>query len=123
LERGSVSVVEVDLIRSGSWRELPRPMVAPREIDAAYRVIIRRVHPARRVELYPVSMRSPLPTIPIPLRASDADATLDLQSLLNQVYREGRHDRTGYQESCDPPLEDGDAEWAREQLRAAGRAK
>jgi hypothetical protein len=68
-------------------------------------------------------MRHPLPTIPIPLRASDADATLDLQSLLNHVYREGRHDRAGYHEPCDPPLENGDAEWAREQLRAAGRVK
>lgn len=123
LERGGVGLVEIDLIRSGSWRELLRPMVAPREIDAAYRVIIRRVHPARRVELYPISMRSPLPTIPIPLRASDADALLDLQSLLDHVYREGRHDRTRYHESCEPPLENGDAEWAREQLRAAGRAK
>ena len=96
-------------------------MVAPCEIDAAYRVITRRVHPARRVELYPMSMRSPLPTIPIPLCASDADATLNLQSLLDQVYREGRHDRTRYHESCEPPLEDDDAQWAREQLCAAGR--
>jgi len=123
LERAGVGLVEIDLIRSGSWRELLRPMVGLREIDAAYRVIIRRVHPARRVELYPISMRSPLPTIPIPLRASDADATLDLQSLLNHVYHEGRHDRTAYHESCEPPLEDGDAQWAREQLRTAGRAK
>ncbi len=121
LARGGVNLVEIDLSRAGAWRDLLRPVVAPADIDAAYRVIIRRPHPARRVELYPISMRSRLPAIPIPLRTSDADATLDLQTLLDQVYREGRHDRTRYNEPCDPPLTNTDAEWAEAQLRAAGR--
>jgi hypothetical protein len=53
-----------------------------------------------------------LPIIPIPLRAGDPLVTLDLQSLIEQVYRNGRYDRTDYSKTCDPPLEEGDAEWA-----------
>jgi len=120
LERGKINLVEIDLIRTGSWRDLLRPMVAPRDADTAYRVINRRAFPSRIVELYPISMRNRLPIIPIPLRASDAPAALDLQALLDHVYREGRHDRTRYDESCQPPLDNGDAEWADELLRAAG---
>ena len=110
LSRGGVNLVEIDLIRAGAWRDLLRPMVAPRDTETAYRVITRRAPLSRPVELYPISMRSRLPIIPIPLRPSDPDATLDLQLLLDQVYREGRHNRTRYDESCEPPLEHAHAD-------------
>lgn len=123
LDGAGVNLVEIDLIRAGSWRDLLRPLVAPRDVAAAYRVINRRSSPARRVELYPLSIRDRLPVIPVPLRPTDPDAPLDLQAVLDRVYLEGRHDRTRYDESCDPPLEQDDRAWAEGILRAAGRLK
>jgi hypothetical protein len=121
LARAGVNLVEVDLIRAGSWRELLRPTVAPRDAETAYRAIVRRGNTPRRVELYRIPLRERLPDIPIPLRPADADATLELQPILDQVYRDGRHDRTRYDQPCQPPMESTDAEWASEQLRAAGK--
>ncbi|HET6247199.1 MAG TPA: DUF4058 family protein [Tepidisphaeraceae bacterium] len=121
LAGAGVHLVEIDLVRAGSWRDLLRPLIAPRNVQSAYRVIIRRVSPVRRAQLYPISIRMPLPTIPLPLRDSDPDVPLNLQSVLDQVYREGRHDRTRYDESCEPPLEGDDAQWADALLREADR--
>ena len=121
LEQAKVNLVEIDLIRRGSWRELLTPLVPPARVESAYRVITRRHHPRRRAELYPISLRQRLPIIPIPLRANDADVTLDLQSLLERAYENGRYDRTRYDQPLDPPLDPEDAEWAEQLIKAAGR--
>jgi hypothetical protein len=118
-----VNFVEVDLVREGNWRQVLAPWVAPTRAESCYRVISRRVHPKLRVELYPMSLRSPLPTIPVPLRRQETDVLLNLQMLIDQAYRNGRYDRTRYDQACDPPLEDGDAEWATAQLKAANLRK
>lgn len=120
LIESKVNFVEVDLVREGSWRELLRPVVAPARVQTAYRATIRRFHPVRRVELYPISICHPLPTIPIPLRDNDADVPLGLQELVDQAYRNGRYDHTDYTTSCEPPLDEEDAAWADELLRNAG---
>jgi hypothetical protein len=63
-----------------------------------------------------------LPTLRIPLRPSDADAVLDLQSLVDAVYAASRYDRTSdYRASPEPPLEGEEAVWADSLLKAAGR--
>ena len=118
-----VNVVEVDLVREGKWRELLAPWVAPARDETCYRVITRRLHPKLRVELYPMSLRAPLPIIPVPLRDQETDVLLNLQMLIDQAYRNGRYDRTRYDQACDPPLEIGDAEWATAQLKAANLRK
>jgi hypothetical protein len=116
-----VNFVEVDLVRQGPWRELLVPLVAPLRTETAYRAIVRRAHPRLQVELYPLSIRSPLPGIPVPLREGEEDVALDLQGLLEHAYREGRYDHTDYNQSCHPALDADDAYWADELLRKAGR--
>ena len=116
LREAHVNIVEIDLVRQGAWWELLRPTVAPGRIQTAYRVIIWREKPSGRVELYPIALRNRLPIIPIPLRATDAPITLDLQSLIEQVYRNGRYNRTDYRKLCDPPLDDEDTAWVNERL-------
>jgi hypothetical protein len=123
LTGSKVNVVEVDLMRAGTWRELLRPVVAPGDVQTAYRVITRRFHPMERIELYPISIRQPLPIIPIPLRDRDRDVPLALQGLIEQAYRNGRYDHTDYSQSCDPPLDEEDAAWADGLLREAGRRR
>ena len=120
LVKADVNFIEIDLVRQGAWRELLRPWIAPAEIQTAYRVITRRIHPKRQVELYPVSLRRRLPTIWVPLRQHDPDALLDLQALHDHANRNGRYDRTDYTQPCTPPLEREDAAWADEVLRKAG---
>ena len=121
LLRSRVNVVEIDLIRVGRWQELLAPYVAPPRGQSTYRVVTRRVHPKQRGELYPISLRQRLPSVRIPLRATDQDVPLDLQKLVEQVYENGRYDRLRYASPCEPPLEASDEQWADELLRAAGR--
>lgn len=121
LAAARVNLVEIDLFRRGAWRDLLLPVVAPADVRTAYRVITRRAHPPRRVELYPMPLRERLPRVPIALRPTNPPVALDLQALVNQAYRNGRYDRTRYDQPCDPPLEAEVAAWADDLLRAAGR--
>jgi hypothetical protein len=75
-----------------------------------------------RREGYGLKLRERQPGIRVPLRAGGADVVLDLQSLVDQAYEAGAHDRTiDYALPCDPPLEGDDAAWADALLRAAGK--
>ncbi len=111
--------IEIDLIRQGSWRQLLSPTVAPARVKAAYRATVRRGErgtASRRVELYPLPLRRRLLIIPVPLREGEADAPLDLQQLVDTVYREGRYGRSLYERPLHPPLSKADAEWAAERI-------
>jgi hypothetical protein len=123
LNLANVNLVELDLIRAGDWRELLFPAIAPAQSQTPYRAIVRRIHPKRRIELYPISLRTRLPKISIPLRLSDKDVILDLQSLVDEVYDRGRYDRINYNRPPEPPLEEPDQAWGEELLRAAGRRR
>lgn len=67
------------------------------------------VPPPRRV---PIKLRDPLPPMPIPLRAPDADATMDLQAALHHVYDAARYGNYIYEGSPQPALKADDATWA-----------
>lgn len=109
-------LVEIDLVRAGNWMELVWPYRIPPEYRSMYRVIIRRAG-REKAELYRISLRQRLPRIPIPLRAGDRDAVLDLQGLLDRTYESGRYDSIDYSKLCDPPLEGEDARWLEEKVR------
>lgn len=114
------SLVEVDLVRAGEWLSMLRPYHVPTAHRTTYRVVIRRVPARDRVELYPIPLRQRLPIIPIPLESGDADATLDVQIIVDQAHRNGRYERTDYRRACEPPLEHEEAAWADALLREAG---
>jgi hypothetical protein len=115
------NLVEIDLVRSGDWVSLMRPYRVPAAHHTAYRACVRRASQPARAELYPIPLRSPLPTIPVPLRADDPLVTLNLQELLNRTYETGRYAGMNYGRECDPPFSAEDAVWADEILRNAGR--
>lgn len=121
LLEGSVHLVEIDLIREGDWRAIVRPGVVPVSMQTAYRVVIRRANRRRRLEYIPMSLRKRLPIIPIPLRPTDRDTTLDMQSLVDQVYRNGRYASLDYSKPSVPQIEGDDAAWAEELLKQSGR--
>jgi hypothetical protein len=59
-------------------------------------------------------MRQRLPEIPIPVRSPDADARIDLQAILNQIYDDAGYVDCIYEGTPRPKLSDDDAEWARQ---------
>lgn len=122
LQMAGVNFVEVDIVRAGPKR-LNLPHDGSSRPPAPYHIVVRRGSDWGYPEIKPVSLRERLPTIHIPLRSSDTDATLDLQVILDMAYSHGRYDITDYQQDPDPPLEGHDAEWADALLRAAGRRK
>ncbi len=110
---GGVNLVEIDLTRSGRRELLAHAWVQSRKYETTYQASVWRANHPGRCELYPMKLRDRLPAIRIPLRPADADAALDIQSLVDSVYSSSRYDRTtNYRQPCDPPLTDEDAAWA-----------
>lgn len=121
--RGGINVVEIDLLRGGSWvlpnRELLKP-VPPERI--CHHVAVTRVPRIQRCEFYVMPLRKRLPAIRVPLRRTDLDVALDLQELVDQCYERGRYGSViDYSRPPEPPLPDEEAAWAKEIL--AGRAQ
>lgn len=119
LEAGGVNLVEIDLLRSGA-NVLTAPLQAvPSSCRGPYRVSVSRASNRDNVEMYPLSLRNPLPTIRIPLRPSDPDIFLDLQALVDSAYQNGGYDDLDYRIDPEPPLSESDAAWADALLREA----
>ena len=122
LLQAGVHVAEVDLVRSGNWRQLMRPEVCPPEAVSTYRVTIRTAGARPAGYLFPVSLRAPLPSVPVPLRPGDEPVPLPLQTLLDAVYEDGRYgDTINYADPPDPPLDPEDAAWADALVKTAGK--
>lgn len=106
------SLVEIDLLRSGGHvLNVPSRRI-PRAYRTPYRVCVRRGWHPRRDEFYRAPLEKRLPTIQVPLRETDQDIPLDLQSLIELCYRNGRYDRTDYAAEPDPPFDPPTAAWA-----------
>jgi hypothetical protein len=116
-----VIFIEVDLVRAGDWQALLRPHVCPQKWITPYRVAIRMPTEPAVVGLYPIGLREPLPTIEIPLRPDDPQVLLELQTLINQAYLNGRYARRlDYHQPIYPPVDPGDEQWVREKTAPSG---
>jgi hypothetical protein len=70
-------------------------------------------------EVYPRTVRQPLPHIRIPLADDDPDVRLSVRAALEQAYDAGDYrQRIDYTQPCQPALSTNDQEWAGELLRA-----
>lgn len=116
-----VNLVEIDLVRRGSWAfSASETILPPRKREPYMICVFRATNPGARA-IYPMALREQLPRIAIPLRRDDRDVVLDLQQIINQAYEAGRYDRTDYSRPLDPPLPVEDASWAADLLHRAGR--
>lgn len=97
------------------------PHIVRDEHRTPYRVTVRRSWAPGKLSLYRIALNQELPSVSVPLREGEAEVSLPLQELIDQVYRNGRYDRTDYSKPCDPPLEGEDAAFAEQVLKAAGR--
>lgn len=112
-----VNLMEIDLVREGAWiLAVPHELV-PAECRSLYMICVRRVTRPSLAELFPVSLRDPLPNILLPLRPTDADLLVQLQPLLDDCYRRGRYDSLDYSRPLDPPLNEADHAWAMELMK------
>lgn len=118
---GCVNLVEIDLLRAGKW-VLAVPLGSvPQEYRKPYRISVVRADRPCLAELYRVSLRESLPTIRIPLRREDADVPLNLQTLIDAAYANGRYaDDLDYAKPPRPKLTGPDAEWAERVLGERG---
>jgi hypothetical protein len=105
---GGVHLVEIDLLRGGTRmpvEDLP---------DCDYCVLVSRSEERPRVGLWAFRMREPLPEIPIPLRAPDPDARIDLKRVLDRTWDAAGYEDYVYRGRPKPPLHPADAAWAGE---------
>jgi hypothetical protein len=109
-----VHLVEIDLLRGG-------PRLPMEDMPACdYCVMVSRYEDRPNVGMWPLALRDPLPTIPIPLLAQER-AVLDLQSALHQVYDAAGYEDYIYASEPHPPLQGADAEWARRVIASSAR--
>lgn len=117
LLHSDVHLVEIDLLRAGE--RLPMGAALP---PADYYVIVSQAPRRPCVDIWPFTLREPMPSVLIPLRGDDPDAPLSLQPVFDAVF-----DRAGYDYSLRrdtevvPPLTEEDADWARAVLGSATR--
>jgi len=113
LLRGRVSLVEIDLIRKGSPNLAVAISRVPVRFRGPYRICVVRGWRSETAELYHVGLRTPLPSVAIPLRKSDPEVSLELQMTVDKAYENGRYGGPlFYMDAPDPPLGRDDADWA-----------
>ncbi len=106
--RGShAHLLEIDLLRQGR-RVVPNHNLP----DVPYFVLLTRAG-RWQMEVWPLALRDPLPTVPAPLRSPDKDAPLDLRAALSAIYDRARYaNQIDYTRPPIPPLDPRDTEWA-----------
>jgi hypothetical protein len=112
LKLGGVSLLEIDLLRSGERFFPEYDDRFAKCLRADYAACVHRGWKQKEYEVYSFALRARLPVIRVPLRKQDPDAWLDLQLLVDQVYEDGKYDDIDYVMPLDPPLTGDDAKWA-----------
>jgi hypothetical protein len=120
VQEARASLVEVDLVRTGRWVLAVSADAIPGPYRTTYQVCVRRGWNPSEAQVYRAPLRARLPVIAVPLREKDAEAALDLQSLVDQAYHNGAYDDLDYRAELRPPLVGPDAAWVDELLRSKG---
>jgi len=117
LMRAGVNLLEIDLLRTGHRWSLPDKELP----DAPYFVFLWRVLSPKRLGIWPLELREPIPLLPVPLREPDADVPLDLTLAIQTIY-----DRAGYDMRIDyrqlppkPTFSETDMQWIKEIVATA----
>src|SRR5262249_13038687 len=114
-----VNLVEIDLLRGGQRLPMLDPWPA-----SPYTLLVARAELFRVCKVWPAHFQRPLPPIPVPLTKPDPALPLNLQPMIEAIYRRFRYARSiDYTRPLTPALGPEDTAWLQEQLRARrGRA-
>ena len=115
-----VNFVEIDLLGAGTRVSMRDDDQSPAPCHTPYRICVYRGWLRRRFQAYPASPGQPLPAIRIPLRESDQDVILQLQSLIEQEYENSGYEDIDYSVDLPSPLFDEDRQWLNDIVRKAG---
>lgn len=109
-------LLEIDLLRQGQRVPIQQPLPW-----ATYFIFLSRVERRPLTEIWPLSLKNPLPVIPVPLLPGDQDVALDLQLVFTTTYDLLGYDLAfDYTQAPEIPLPKEDAAWAEARLRTAG---
>ncbi len=111
-----VNFVELDFLRGGP--RLPLTGLP----DCSYYAMVSRPAARPKADIWPLTLRDPLPSLPIPLREGEPEPLVDLQAVLNRVYDEARYGDQIYHYEPEPQLSPADTEWAAAILATAPKA-
>jgi hypothetical protein len=84
-----VHLVEIDLLRGGTRLPMRDPWPG-----SPYTLLVARARQQFTCDVWPAYFHLPLPPIPIPLAAPDADVPLALQPLIDSIYSRLRYSET-----------------------------
>lgn len=109
-------LVEIDLLREGM------PMAMLGSIPPFdYHILVSRAEQRPKAQLYGFNLNQAISTFPVPLKPTDVEVLVDLQSLLWQIYNQARYDLViDYRQEPIPPLQKTDRVWANALLQAKG---
>jgi hypothetical protein len=75
---------------------------------------------APKCKVWPGYVNRPLPRLRIPLEPPDEDITLDLQPMIEAIYKRSRYALDiDYQKPCQPPLEEATSDWLVKRVEVA----
>jgi len=111
--RSRTHFVEIDILRGG-------PRMPPDDLPTCdYCALASRIEERPRAGVWPWRLRDPMPLVPIPLKAGDADAQLNLKVVIDHVYDVGGYEDYIYSGPPEPRLAPDDMTWAAQFLPAA----
>jgi len=115
---GDVSLVEIDLLREGTWVMATCEDLYPGKLRKPYRICVTRRESTEESEVYRASYRCSLPEVRIPLRKDESDILLPLQTLLNLAYENGRYgNEIDYSKPPEIALAAEDTDWIQAWLK------
>lgn len=111
-----VHLVELDLLLDGERLPMRRPLP-----PAHFYALVSRAERRPNSDVYGWTIRDGLPTIPIPLKAPDADLALDLAKVFRETYNRGQYQRrVKYRRETELSLGDADQAWLDKHLGERG---
>jgi len=109
-------LLEIDLLRQGQRVPMQKPLPA-----VPYFIFLSRAERRPITEIWPISLKEPLPVVPIPLLPDDKDGALDMQQVFTTTYDLLGYDLAiDYTQPPEIPLTKEDVAWAEALLRTAG---
>ncbi|MDF5718630.1 MAG: DUF4058 family protein [Rhizonema sp. NSF051] len=112
----STHLVEIDLLRAAE----PMPILG-NSIQSDYRLLVSRGERRPNADLYAFNLPSEIPSFPLPLRSTDIEPLLDLQTLLSELYDRASYDLViDYRQEPIPPLKKAYTGWNDTLLRQQG---
>ena len=116
-----VNLIEIDLLLDGAHVLA----VPPRELESLgewdYLVCVSRGADRERFEVAPIPLAQRLPCVAVPLRADDADVTIDLQAVFTRCYDNGAYaEALDYSAPLSAPVSEEQSAWIESLLRQKG---